>query len=135
MFFLLRTAFWLSLIILILPTDGEKQSDVYGTAEAAVQDLSGFCTRNPDACEKGREAFSQFGEKAEFGARMLMDFIASQNAAPQLVPEGAAAGSAFTPAPAPADAPVRREDAVSDTLTGDDLAPGWSLQAKGRSGA
>ena len=78
MMFLLRTAFWLMIIILLLPTDGEQQSKVYGTAEATVKDVVTFCDRNPDTCTTGRDAFEVLVHKAEFGARMLMGFIKEQ---------------------------------------------------------
>jgi hypothetical protein len=57
MMFLIRTAFWLIIIILLLPTDEGQQSKVYGTAEAAVKDVATFCDRNPDTCTTGRDAF------------------------------------------------------------------------------
>ena len=75
MMFLIRTAFWLMIIILLLPTDGQQQSKVYGTAEATVKDVVTFCDRNPDTCTTGRDAFEVLVHKAEFGARMLMGFI------------------------------------------------------------
>ncbi len=78
MMFLIRTAFWLMIIILLLPTDGQQQSKVYGTAEATVKDVVTFCDRNPDTCTTGRDAFEVLVHKAEFGARMLMGFIKEQ---------------------------------------------------------
>ncbi|MGE3528995.1 MAG: DUF5330 domain-containing protein [Methyloceanibacter sp.] len=75
MMFLLRTAFWLMIIVLLLPTDERQRSEVYGTAQAAVNDLATFCERNPDTCAKGKDAFGVFVQKAQFGARMVMDMI------------------------------------------------------------
>ena len=57
MLFLLRTAFWLMIIVLLLPTDERQRSEVYGTAQAAVHDLATFCDRNPETCAKGKDAF------------------------------------------------------------------------------
>ncbi|MDA7947688.1 MAG: DUF5330 domain-containing protein, partial [Hyphomicrobiaceae bacterium] len=73
--FLIRTAFWLSLLILLLPTDEQKQRVIYGNAQAAVEDLGSFCDRNPGVCEASKNAAYTFGQKAQFGARMVMDFI------------------------------------------------------------
>ena len=78
MLFLIRTAFWLMIIVLLLPTDDRQRSEVYGTAQAAVNDVAGFCDRNPDTCARGKDAFAIFVQKAEFGARMLMDLIQSK---------------------------------------------------------
>jgi hypothetical protein len=75
MLFLIRTAFWLIIIVLLLPTDARQRSEVYGTAQAAVNDVVTFCDRNPETCAKGKDAFGVFVQKAEFGARMLMDVI------------------------------------------------------------
>ena len=75
MLFLIRAAFWLMIIVLLLPTDDKQRSEVYGTAQAAVNDVTSFCDRNPETCASGKDAFAVFVQKAEFGARMLMDLI------------------------------------------------------------
>jgi hypothetical protein len=75
MLFLIRAAFWLMIIVLLLPTDDKQRSEVYGTAQAAVNDVTSFCDRNPETCARGKDAFAVFVQKAEFGARMLMDLI------------------------------------------------------------
>lgn len=75
MLFLIRTAFWLMIIVLLLPTDERQRSEVYGTAQAAVNDIATFCDRNPETCAKGKDAFGVLVQKAQFGARMLIDLI------------------------------------------------------------
>ena len=40
--FLIRTVFWLVILVLLLPTNAQQQNQVYGTAQAAVKDVSGF---------------------------------------------------------------------------------------------
>jgi hypothetical protein len=75
MLFLLRAAFWLMIIVLLMPTDERQRSEVYGTAQAAVHDLATFCDRNPETCAKGKDAFGVLVQKAQFGARMLIDLI------------------------------------------------------------
>jgi hypothetical protein len=75
MMFLIRTAFWLMILILLLPTDDQQRNEVYGTAEATVKDVASFCDRNPQTCATGRNAFDVFVTKAEFGAHVLMGFI------------------------------------------------------------
>jgi hypothetical protein len=75
MWFLIKTAFWLTILLLLIPTDGQQSNQVYGTAEAAVKDLASFCDRNPETCITGKNAFDMLAQKAEFGARMLMDFV------------------------------------------------------------
>ena len=75
MSFLIKAAFWLMIVVLLLPTDEGQRSDVYGTAKAAVNDVATFCDRNPETCAKGKDAFGVFVQKAQFGARMLMDLV------------------------------------------------------------
>ena len=76
--FLIRTVFWLVILVLLLPTNEQQQSEVYGTAQAAVKDVSGFCERNPSVCATGKDAFAVFMHKARFGAEMLMSFVKGQ---------------------------------------------------------
>jgi Family of unknown function (DUF5330) len=76
--FLIRTVFWLIILVLLLPTNAQQQSEVYGTAQAAVRDVRGFCERNPSVCATGKDAFAVFVQKARFGAEMLMGFAMRQ---------------------------------------------------------
>jgi Family of unknown function (DUF5330) len=113
--FLIRTAFWLMILILLLPNDEQQQSQVYGTAQAAVKDVSSFCDRNPEVCAKGKDAFGVFVHKAQFGAAMLMGFIKDK-----------AGAGATDPATPDAAAPASWKSSESlDTLDPDDLEPAW----------
>src|SRR3974377_1223501 len=76
--FLIRTVFWLIILVLLLSTNAQQQSQVYGTAEAAVKDVSGFCEPNPSVCAPGKDALEVFMQKARFGAEMLMGFVKGQ---------------------------------------------------------
>lgn len=114
--FLIRTAFWLTLIILLLPTSKEEQRAVYGTAEAAVKDVRTFCTRNPDVCDKSRDAFEVFTQKAKFGAQMLMDFVSDASSDNVQETSNMDDGRRF-----PA---LFRKDS-QNTLTADDREPSW----------
>ncbi len=114
--FLIRTAFWLTLVILLLPTGEGQQRDVYGSAEATVKDLSAFCTRNPHVCETSKDALDVFSQKAQFGAKMLMDFVAD-SANDEQVAEEATRGRRFRS--------IFRRDS-QNTLSSDDMRPAWS---------
>jgi hypothetical protein len=83
--FLLRTAFWLSIVILLIPAapsdDGRAKAgtgEALTAAQAAVRDAAGFCERNPQACEAGGAALAAFGQKAQTGARWLYEFVSAQ---------------------------------------------------------
>lgn len=130
MMFLLRTAFWLMIIILLLPTDGEQQSKVYGTAEATVKDVVTFCDRNPDTCTTGRDAFDVLVHKAEFGARMLMGFIKEQTGTGEASSDASAsdesASSDASPASSSGVAPASWGNGSSqDTLNPEDREAAW----------
>lgn len=84
MFFLLRMAFWLGVVCVLLPsgtkstsTDAQiGASEAVTIASAAVTDVRGFCERQPDACVTGGKVAVALGHKAEAGARTLYEFIA-----------------------------------------------------------
>lgn len=83
--FLIRAAFWLSVAILFIPAGEQAEHNAEhhlvstGEAVSAVQavwsDLSEFCTRNPAVCDTGNAALSTFAQKAKNGARMLHDYL------------------------------------------------------------
>ena len=84
MFFLLRMAFWLGLVLVLLPTDKAPgtdkspevaTSDAISAATAAVTDMSQFCTRQPAACAVGGQAAAVIGHRAQAGARKVYDMI------------------------------------------------------------
>jgi hypothetical protein len=83
MFFLLRVAFWLTIVLALLPSGGAQQSaqakvgptEAVVAASAAVSDMSGFCDRQRDACVVGAQAAVAIGQRAQAGARMVYDFI------------------------------------------------------------
>jgi len=83
MFFLLRMAFWLGLVLVLLPSGASQQpqgsqvaaSEAISAASATVGDLRQFCARQPDACTVGSHVASQLGSRAQAGARMLYQFV------------------------------------------------------------
>jgi hypothetical protein len=125
MFFLLRMAFWLSVVLILLPSGGAQRqpagevgaSDAVSAASDTVHDLKGFCTREPNACTVGSRLVVAMGYRAQAGAKMLYDFL--------------------TDALAPRDTGSVRDEASrsvldrtppagsQDTLTPADLKPAW----------
>ena len=85
MFFLLRMAFWLGVVCVLLPGSGAKSPDAQidatqalTLAGAAVSDARGFCERQPDACKVGGKVAVALGHKAEAGARTIYDFVSAK---------------------------------------------------------
>jgi hypothetical protein len=122
--FLIKVAFWLSVVVLLLPTDPASRDDrgralvgpieAFGAVQAAVEDTSGFCDRQPEACEVGSQAFQTFGEKAQHGAKLLYEFLSSRFATKH-DSEPRSTGS------------IKGERRPGQhTLTPDDLTPAWS---------
>lgn len=88
MFFLLRMAFWLGLVLVLLPTDKTPNSDkapqigasdAISAATAAVSDMSQFCNRQPAACTVGGQAANVIGARAQSGAKKVYQFITDKN--------------------------------------------------------
>jgi len=80
--FLIRSAFWLTLVILLIPADPQSGEaprvtvmNALMAAQATVADLSGFCGRNPEVCATGSAAVDVFAEKAENGVDMIYHYF------------------------------------------------------------
>jgi len=118
MFFLIRTAFWLSIVVMLLPTPDTMKSEggvgatqAISAASATMSDMKQFCIRQPDACEVGAQALTQFGHKAQASAKWLYEFLNEK-----LNDHTASTRSK----PAPADL-----DPSQNTLTAADTSPAW----------
>src|SRR5690606_32197541 len=73
MFFLVRTAFWFSLVLLVLPLDAGRAPGspppvsplaAMSAAREAIGDVAGLCERKPDVCVTGKAAFETIGSRA-----------------------------------------------------------------------
>jgi hypothetical protein len=144
MFFLLRMAFWLGLVLVLLPTDKSPDqdkgpqigaSDAISAATAAVSDMSQFCNRQPAACTVGGQAATVIGERAQSGAKKVYQFITdkaekNEKKAPEQPAEKTAkkapdhTGSIGEPDDRETAAPDTVAT-VRQTLTQDDLAIEW----------
>ncbi|HEY1473999.1 MAG TPA: DUF5330 domain-containing protein [Pseudolabrys sp.] len=120
MFFLLRMAFWLAAVCVLLPsgtksTTAEANIDAKQAvtlASAAVSDVRGFCDRQPDACEAGGKVAVALGHKAEAGARTIYEFITTK------LSENLASGDKTANA-------VSASAAGKGSLTAADMTPAW----------
>jgi hypothetical protein len=82
--FIIRTIFWLSLVIAFIPVSKDELGDnqrivstqeTISVVQSTYRDLSQFCARNPQTCGTGKELFSQFGVKAKTGAELVYSFL------------------------------------------------------------
>lgn len=78
--FLLRVAFWLALVYVLLP--GEKperaksdrvMSDRISTQAPPARD---FCTRHADACAAGAKAWKTVEQRTQSGVKTIQDLLA-----------------------------------------------------------
>jgi hypothetical protein len=132
-------AFWLGLVLVLLPRDPTPESekapqvgasDAISAASAAASDMGQFCKRQPAACEVGGQAATAIGQRAQDGARKIYKIITDKK------PEGAEKPPVVQP-----NAPAKKSDhtgsidaepvatAVSsaDALTEDDMTIEWRL--------
>ena len=123
MFFLLRMAFWLGLVLVLLPREktpeSEKLPQIHASeavqaATATVADLGQFCKRQPAACEVGGQAATVIGQRAEGGARKLYRIITDKRSPDHTD----SIGGSDSDDPSP----ISR-----DTLTPDDMVAKWRL--------
>ena len=105
--FILRTVFWLSLVVLILPTDARQQEMMTTRVVSSVQHLSTFCDRNIKTCETGARYWGIFRQKADYGLQLALSLIAKQ----------------FSGADDDTTSPLQRSS--TGTLRPTDLAPAW----------
>ena len=140
MFFLLRMAFWLGLVLVLLPRAKTPESeklpqisvgDAVQAATAAVSDMSQFCKRQPSACDVGGQAATMIGQRAQDGARKLYQMITDkdqkaidQKATDKKTPEKKAPDHTGSIGGADQD-DLTDPQSPRDTLSQDDMAIDW----------
>ena len=90
MWFLIKTAFWFSIVLIMLPIfdqeatsrlQGEKGvelTDALGAAAGALSYVGAMCNEKPEVCVKGAETFSTLGSRAREGARVAYTYLDTQ---------------------------------------------------------
>jgi hypothetical protein len=103
-------------------------SGAISAASATVQDMRGFCTRQPDACTVGSQVAVSLGYRAQAGAKMLYEFLTEALAPKETgaLPHGAAPrGSVAKVEPVKSSPSSPSSPSSQNTLTPADLAPAW----------
>lgn len=120
MFFLLRCAFWICVVLALLPFGspqpvskeaGVGALDALSAAGAAVSDMGQFCDRQPEACEIGSKAALALGVRAQAGAKILYEFVTEKMAPSETGSVGAQKGPKALPS--------------QHTLNPSDMEPAW----------
>ena len=122
--FLVRMAFWLTVVLVLLPSGGSQTTpkvnvsaiDAMSAATATVTDMRSFCERQPDACTVGSQAANALGHRAQAGAKMLYEYLHEHFGRGDT---GTVVNAAGGKVPLPVARPSQH------TLTPSDLAPAW----------
>ena len=77
--FLFRMGFWLTVVVLLLPSGGSHPSpstmviagDAISAAMATLADARTFCERQPEACVIGSQTATAIGHRAQAGAKLI----------------------------------------------------------------
>ena len=123
--FLLRMAFWLTVILVLLPSGGSQTTpksnvsaiEAMSAARATVNDMGSFCERQPDACAIGSQAAVAIGHRAQAGAKMLYEYLNDHLATND--------GETGTNAHSGKAVPMPLARRSQHTLAPADLAPAW----------
>lgn len=116
--FIIRAAFWLLLVLAFIPVERPgaeshlpvSATDALTAAQSTFHDLAGFCSRNRQACQTGRETARLIGDRAQTGAKAVYHYFSGD--------EEGSANAALTHTPA------------RDTLSATDRLPEWTGPAR-----
>jgi hypothetical protein len=121
--FLLKMAFWLGLVLVLLPSGGSQPApkmpvnEAMSAAKAAVSDMRQFCERQAEACTIGSQAVVAIGHWRRPAPRCSYEFFNDQlGSGGDRVGDGDRQWHANA---RPRRAPPQH------TLTPNDLAPTW----------
>lgn len=133
MFFLLRMAFWLGVVLILLPIGAPQRqqpssevgaSEAISAASATVEDLRGFCGRQHDACTVGSQMATAIGYRAQAGAKILYDVL-TEALGPHETGSVTTGGARHSTDHKTALGRTALDPASQDNLTPTDLAPVW----------
>ena len=94
--FLIRMAFWFSLVLLALPLtvgpdeDGRESVgpiQALFAAREAVGDIAGICERKPDVCETGKSAMHTISARAKETAKIAAAMLDDKGTEPATSPD------------------------------------------------
>lgn len=133
MSFILRAAFWLTVLAFLLPAAGHDASprptgangaspaayvtgeggtagardmdagEMLSLAARSAEDMMGFCGRNPDVCERGHDVIAHVGRQTAFYGGKLFLWLTEK--AREQQGEAASATASAVPTPRPAQQP------------------------------
>lgn len=110
--FLIRSAFWFSLVLLVIPFGGQDEAgnsvgplQALGAAREAIGDVTGICERKPDVCVTGKAALHTIGVRAREASRIAFEMLDEKLEEPDATTTGTVADTSSADA-LPLDAVV-----------------------------
>lgn len=129
--FLIRSVFWVSLIVLMLPVGGNSSSNLVGATKYAFQDMGKFCDRNVDICNIGTEAWKNLKYKAAYSFHAVVDMakdIKKTNGSEYTPVYNTQKSTWETGSVEKTNAKAVRVVASQNTLRATDLQPQWTMK-------
>lgn len=149
---ILRTAFWLSAIIILLPAGNDNTpgggkpgetaqvspEQVVVAATSTASDVSEFCSRQPGVCKTGSAVAGLFEAKAKNGVSLIYNWATETNVISQANAQGAYQEANLATSGSPdltrliatisSEGPIKAKNNRSrqNTLEPADLIPEWS---------
>lgn len=120
--FLIKMAFWLGVVMFLLPSENERSARHSGAAttnsaaSTALGDVTAFCTRHTNACAGASQAAASLGAKAQEGAKALYGYLGDKLGVDE---------TGSVPSKSDGKASGRREKVSQNTLTRTDLTAVW----------
>lgn len=129
----LKIAFWVVLILFLLPANNREKLEVYGTAYRSMSDVERFCHRNPEICEKTSSIIDTVRAKFHTTTEMIEELLHSAGIGgtpgaddEALPPPPHREGRAYGASRGVTTSSVARTRGSQNTLTRDDLQPAWN---------
>lgn len=137
--FFLKIAFWVVLVILLLPNNSREKNEFYGATQRSIHEISAFCSNNPKVCEKStsfvdtlRQKFVNtgelVGEVVNGREQPVMKRRPREETASQVRPRDIPASRRNWRESHQNNSTSRTASTVArsqNTLTSDDLGPSW----------
>lgn len=123
--FFVKAGFWILVIILLLPSNGQERYDLYATAQRTVADIGSFCTRNPDVCEKTSSAASGALNKLKTAAESIEDMLRDAGIGARREIKDDAPQDRERQGQLDGDPRMTTSSMAGNTLKPDDLRPSW----------
>jgi hypothetical protein len=131
--FIIRTLFWVSLVVLLLPIGKDNNSNIIGATKYAVEGSDKFCTRNVDICNISAEVWSSLKYKAAYGVEMVSGVAREirENSRDPYDPAYRSRKNEWSTGNVEKNASAKKvQFKGQNTLRSSDLEPSWSLEEK-----